>query len=110
MPNQPIFRRILILGVGGFALATAVAYLVFIEPTIASCCFALSVTFLIATSFVFIFRRIALACFLTALITWLICGVSYIKQRLMHLGLHAYDFVLYSNFETLDFIWRDYRV
>ena len=108
--NMPTFLRISILGVCALAFAACIASLVFIEPTVSNACFALSITFLIAVSFVFIFKRIFLACFLTALITWLICGVSYFKQQLMQLGLHAYDFVLYSNLDTLEFVWHSYRI
>jgi hypothetical protein len=72
-------------------------------------CFVIAVNVSIAAFAAVVSRRILFAGFATALLVTLVKIVSTVKIRTMDMSLHAYDIFLYVNWQTLTFLWSEYR-
>lgn len=84
-------------------------YLANNEESIVRICFVIAVNVSIASLIAVVSRRVLFAGFATALLVTLITVVSNVKIRTMDMSLHAYDIFLYLNWQTLTFLWSEYR-
>jgi hypothetical protein len=104
-----LIRQRLTIASGLTLLLGVFLYLARTEETMVRIGFVIAISVSISVFLLVFSKRILFAAFATAALVTLLQAVSSIKIRTMDMALHSYDFFLYLNWQTMVFLWSDYR-